>query len=481
MKNIKYSITVILSLFLMIGCTSDEEGFNYDQDRSYDVPAETLFANAQRELADQMTTPEVNLNPFRYFNQYWAATQYPTESRYNLTQRTVPDNLWTNLFRDVLGNLESAKKIVNQSPTGTEQKNKLAIIEILQVYTFQILVDTFGDIPYTEAINPTIVLPKYDNDSDIYPKLITRLDAAINNLNNSAGSFASGDIIYGGNVAKWRLFANSLKLKLGINLADVNTNLAKSTIESAFTGGVIVTNNNNAKFAYTASAPFYNPIYDQLVASNRNDFVASATIVNAMNLLNDPRISSYFAPRTSDNTYVGGINGAANIYANFSPISNKIKSPDFPGLLFEATEVNFYLAEAAARGYSVGNTADYYYSNAIRSSFEYYGLTATQATAYLAQPQVNYATAAGTYKQKIGTQAWIAFFNRPFEGWNSYRRLDSPTLVAANNAIPAAQGKVPIRFPYPVNESTVNRENLQAAITAMGGNTLQTRVFWDVN
>jgi len=111
MKKIKYSIAA-LSLFLAIGCTSEEDGFNNNKDRSYDVPAETLLTNAQKELTDQLITPEYNLNPFRYFVQYWAATQYPQESRYNITQRTVADNLWNNLYRDVLGNLETAKLVI---------------------------------------------------------------------------------------------------------------------------------------------------------------------------------------------------------------------------------------------------------------------------------------------------------------------------------------------------------------------------------
>jgi hypothetical protein len=485
MKKIKYSIAA-LSLFLAIGCTNDGDNFNNNTDRSYDVPAETLLANAQRELTDQMVTPEVNLNPFRFFVQYWAATQYPTESRYNLTQRTVPDNLWNNLFRDVLGNLESAKQVINQESVPTnadpatwqiQQDNKIAIIEIQQVYTFQILVDTFGDIPYSEALDPLNVLPAYDDDATIYPLLITRLDEAISQLNTTEGSFTSGDIIYSGDVEAWRLFANSLKVKLGINLADTNSSLAQSTIESAVTDGVILTNADNATFNYSGAAPFYNPLFAQLVASNRNDFVASETIVNKLTDLSDPRLAVYFSP--VEGTYIGGINGAANNASSFSAIGEQFRESNLPGILFEATEVNFYLAEAAARGYSVGGSAESYYNAAIESSFEFWGLS--DVATYLANPEVAYTTAAGDYKQKIGIQSWLAFFNRPFESWNSYRRLDVPSLTAATGAVAVAEGLVPIRFTYPAGEATVNGASLQAAIAAMGGNKLQTRVFWDVD
>jgi len=485
MKKIKYSIAA-LSLFLAIGCTNDAEDFNNNKDRSYDVPAETLLTNAQRELVDQMTTPEVNLNPFRFFVQYWAATQYPQESRYNLTQRTVPDNLWDNLFRDVLGNLETAKDVINQESRpnaiseadwAIQQSNKIAIVEILEVYTFQILVDTFGDIPYTEALDPINVLPKYDDDATIYPKLITRLDVAIAALDDTQSSFASGDLLYDGDVSGWKLFANSLKVKLGINLADVDDALARTTIESAVTAGVILTNADNTVFAYNA-APFYNPLYAQLVASNRNDFVASSTIVDKLNELSDERRSAYFSLK--DGAYVGGLNGGANTAANFSAIGEKFRVANYPATLFDAAEVNFYLAEAAARGYSVGGTAETFYNTGIETSFEFWGVSGSVA-AYLANPDVAYTTAEGDWKQKIGIQAWLALFNRPFEAWTSYRRLDVPSLIAATGAVPAAEGLVPIRFTYPINEFTVNRTNVEDAIDAMGGNKLQTRIFWDVD
>lgn len=467
------------AIFLLAGCTNDDPSFNNNQDRSYDVPAETLLANAERELADQLTTPEVNLNPFRYFTQYWAATQYPQESRYNITTRRIADNLWNNLYRDVLGNLESAKRVINENSeldAGARQ-NQLAIIEILQVYTFQVLVDTFGDVPYSEALDPNNVLPSYEDDAAIYPQLIERLDAALANLNEAEGTFTSGDIMLNGDVAHWRLFGNSLKVKLGINLAEVNSTLAQSTIESAVADGVIVSNDDNVAFSYSGAAPFYNPIYAQIVASNRNDFVASETIVNTMNTLNDPRRAVYFEERNGQ--YIGGVNGAGNNYFNFSAIGETLTEADFPALLMEATEINFYLAEAAARGYNVGGSAEQFYNTAITESFDFWGVSGVST--YLAQPEVAYTTAAGSWQQKIGTQEWIALFNRPFESWNAWRRLDYPQLTPATGAVPASGGMIPVRFTYPINEQTVNSANYLAASDAIGGNALTTHIFWDIN
>jgi len=487
MKKIIYSIT-ILSLF-MTGCVNDSVDFNENKDSAYTVPAATLFANSQKALADQLTSPSVNEGAiFRYFPQYLAATQYTTESRYRISSRSLGDTHWRILFATVLGGLESTKTIIPSevAPTGvsaaqfqSEQKNKLAIVDIFQIYTYQILVDSFGDIPYTESLDPnTNVLPKYDAAATVYSKLIVRLDAAIANLDTSNKSFSSGDIMYGGNVAKWKLFANSLKLKLGVNLIDTNVALAKSTIESAYNGGVITTNANNATFEYAVSAPNYNPIYENLVASNRNDFVPTATIVNAMNVLNDPRRTKYFTA-LPDGSYAGGKYGYTNTYNNFSHVNPILTAPEFPSQFMEATEVNFYLAEAASAGFSVGNTTQYYYDKAIIASFENWGI-GDQSAAYLLNPAVAFTTAPGaTAKEKIAKQEWIAFYNRGFESWTSYRRLDFPILLAPANAYSEAEGQVPKRLTYPINEQTVNGDNYKAAATNIGGDRLKTHIFWD--
>jgi hypothetical protein len=486
MKKIIYSIAM-LSLF-MTSCVNDAVDFNENKDAAYDVPAPTLFANSQKALTDQLTSPNVNEGSiFRYFPQYWSAVTYTTESRYRISSRSIADRHWRILYATVLGGLESAKQVIPTEPMPTgasptvfasEQQNKLAIIDIFEVYTYQILVDSFGDIPYSEAFVPTLnVLPKYDDAATVYTKLITRLDAAIANLDTSNGSFTKGDIIYAGDVAKWKLFANSLKVKLGVNLIDKYPALAKSTIESAYSSGVITTNDDNAVFNYAAFAPNYNPIYENLVAAGRNDFVPANTLVNAMNTLEDPRRAKYFTP--INGTYVGGKYGFTSSYNNVSHVNPNMTIPNYPSLLMEATEVNFYLAEAAANGLAVGNTAEYYYNAAITASFENWGI-ADQAPAYLLNPSVNFATAPGaTPEEKIANQEWIAFYNRGFEGWTAYRRLDFPVLVAPTNAYTEAEKEVPKRLTYPINEQTVNGDNWKKASTDIGGDKLKTHVFWD--
>lgn len=110
MKKI-FSILTISSLTILTGCVNGDEDFNNNQSQPYEVPTEPLFTNAQKELMDQMETPSVNLNVFRFFQHYLATTIYRNDARFNFTgTRKVPDNMWLALYTDVLGNLDEAKK-----------------------------------------------------------------------------------------------------------------------------------------------------------------------------------------------------------------------------------------------------------------------------------------------------------------------------------------------------------------------------------
>jgi hypothetical protein len=161
-------------------------------------------------------------------------------------------------------------------------------------------------------------------------------------------------------------------------------------------------------FYYLTTPPNVNPIWTNLVQSGRNDFVPANTLVNKMNDLDDPRRPFYFS-LDPNGGYSGGIYGSGNTFANFSHASDMTLEPDFQSVIMDYEEVEFYLAEAVERGMSVSGTAEEHYNNAVTASILYWGGTQQQANTYLAQPDVNYATAAGDWKQKIGTQSWIGF------------------------------------------------------------------------
>ncbi|HSF46126.1 MAG TPA: SusD/RagB family nutrient-binding outer membrane lipoprotein, partial [Chitinophagaceae bacterium] len=176
--------------------------------------------------------------------------------------------------------------------------------------------------------------------------------------------------------------------------------------------------------------------------------------------------------------YTGGNYGQSNNYARYSKPSTKITAPDFPGLLMDYSEVEFLLAEAASRGFGVEGTAEEHYNKAITASIEYWGGTEEQAKAYLSQPGVAWSTAEGDWKEKIGVQKWIALYNRGFDAWTEWRRLDYPELTPPPGM---DQEDIPVRFTYPVLEQNLNTVNYEAAAGAIGGDVISTRLFWDLN
>ncbi len=480
----KILLILLIPMLVLTACKKDLTSINVDPKAPPTVPSATLFTNAQHTLINTLTSSNVNLNIFRLVDQYWQEVTYTDESNYDLNQRSIPQNMWNSLYRDVLEDLERSKTLVPEdlypplSPAALAklQANKIAMADILEVYTYYYLVTTYGNIPYTDALNiEATTAPKYDDQKTVYYALLTRLDADIAALDNSQEGFGSADVIYGGHIDSWKLFANSFKLKMGITIADFDDAKAKAVVESAVAAGVFTSNADNAVFQYLPAPPNTNPIWVDLVQSGRKDFVAAKTIVNAMVALNDPRIPLYFTTDFAGG-YSGGNPGASSNYTTFSKPSTAIIQPTFPAVFLSYDEVEFDLAEAVARGYNVGGTAMMHYNNAITASIIYWGGTSTDAIAYLAQPSVNYLTAMGTYKQKIGIQKWIALYNRGWDAWIEIRRLDYPQIVAPASALSA----FPVRYTYPINEQNLNKANYDAAATAIGGDKVTTKLFWDL-
>ncbi|SEB78242.1 Starch-binding associating with outer membrane [Tenacibaculum sp. MAR_2009_124] len=476
----KYIISAICLMIAFTSCEVDES-LNIDTKSPSTVPASGLFTNGVRNLFDLMNSTSVNNNVFRLYAQYFAQTTYPDESQYNQVTRNIGGSIWNTLYRDVLQDLKGAKELLAKEASidatlQTDLPNKLGIINFVEVYAYSILVDTFGNIPYTEALDPLNPTPAYDDAETIYTDLLTRLDDAISKIGTGAGFSSAQDPIYQGDVNKWKKAAISLKLRLAMRIADSNPALSQQKAEEAASAGPILSNNDNFGIKYLSSAPNTNPLWVALVQSGRNDFVAANTLVDAMNPLNDPRLSSYYEMLSG--IYTGGTYGSANSPGGASAISNLMKQPDLVGNIITAAEVNFLLAEAAARSYTVSNTIEEYYNAGITTSILEWEKSAAEATAYLTQASVAYTTAAGDWKQKIATQKWIAMYNNGFEGWTTWRVFDQPTLN-----IPAGMtsADIPTRFLYPVSEATLNGAQYSSASSAIGGDTKTNKLFWDIN
>lgn len=470
----KILIVFSVSLFILGSCTKDLTSLNNDPKNPTSVPSYTLFSSAQKNLADALSSPNVNLNIFRLLAQQWTETTYTDESNYDLNQRNIPRGWWNTFYRDVLKNFDEAKKLIPTDVTNAAQaKNEIAMADIMQVFAYYHLVTTFGDIPYSEALDYTKTRPKYDDAKTVYADLLKRLDADIAALNTGASSFGSADLLYGGDVASWKKFAYSFKLKLGILLADSDPATAKTVVEAA-APNVFTANSNNAVFSYMSAPPNTNQIWVNLVQSGRKDFVGANTLVNALKDVSDPRLSLFFT-KDANGDYSGGIYGASNNYATFSKPSDKVTAPDYPLTLLSYSEIEFILAEALERGYNVPGTALAHYNNAVTASVTEWGGSVSDATTYLLLPSVNYLTATGTYKQKIGTQKWFALYNRGYDAWTEWRRLDYPQLVAPASALTP----IPLRYTYSVDEQNINTVNYNSAATAIGGDKVTTKLFFD--
>ena len=464
----------ILLIFTLVlaSCASDEayEDLNKNPNAPAEVTDSQLFVLATNSLTDFIESTNVNVNNFRLYAQYWTQTQYTDEANYEMQNREIPYYMFSEFYRDVLGDLKNAANL-------TSDGVKNAQIELLSVYAWQILVDAFGDVPYTEALNAegenAVLAPKYDHDEVIYTDLIARAKAAVAGLSGSDSGYTSDDLIFSGSKAAWTKFGNSLLVKLGSRLFDQNSTEAKSLIEGHYAAG-IASNSDNAYIQFEGAPPNTNPLWEDLVQSGRQDFIPADTFVDAINTLNDPRADKFFDPTSKiSGVYKGGPYGTSTPFNDNSHISQTLYAPDFRGVLMDYAEMSFILAEAANRGFSVGGTAAEHYENGIKASMDEWKVDAADATAYLANVDVAFATAAGTDKEKIAKQFWIAMYNRGFEGWTVYRLFDAPTLQNSGTLnLP-----VPKRYTYPQSEQTINGDNVDAA---NGGNDKQqTPIFWD--
>ncbi|MBE0648877.1 MAG: SusD/RagB family nutrient-binding outer membrane lipoprotein [Bacteroidales bacterium] len=476
MKNI---VAIILTFLVLASCTKLEE-LNVNIKDPTNVPGESLFTGAQLRLATVMVTPNVNRNIFRMFVQQWTETTYIDEANYDIVTRPIPGNFWDILYRDVLMNLKQSAIVLNETGTlpgdaASVLTNKLAVVEVMTVYSYAVLVETFGNVPYTEALDDAVLLPKYDDGLTIYKDLITRLSAAIASMDLAQGSMGGADNMFHGDMGMWHKFANSLKLRMGVVLFAADAATATTAITEAIASGVIGSNDDNALMAFMSSQPNNNPVNENLVLSGRNDFVAANTLVDVMNDLADPRLPLYFTTAGDPPVYVGGLYGESNDYSQFSHVAPPLLEATYPADFFDYAEVEFLLAEAAENGVAVGGTAEQHYNAGIRASILFYGGTDAEADAYLADPKVAYATAAGTWQQKIGIQKWIALYNRGFESWTAWRILNFPALVPP----PDAESVVPLRLTYPTAEQTLNGANRAAAAAAIGGDDVGTRLFFD--
>ena len=477
--------TAVLS-FIFTSCSKDlTEKFNVDTKSPEAVPAGMLFANAQKDMARYLASPNVNDNTMKLWAQHWTQTTYTDESNYELTERNINGRTFNKLYADVLRDLMEARNGVeiDEFATEGEKNTQNAMIDVMEVFTYQTLVDVFNDVPYSEAIQLVDNLaPAYDDAESIYRDLISRLDKDIEVLGGGAsGAFAGYDLIYGGDVGAWTSFAHSIKLRMAIRMADVDDASARTWATEAI-DGAFSSSADDARFYFESSAPNTNPLWEDLVQSGRTDYIASKTLADAMNSTMDPRRSAFFRNLGSDsasgdmNVVLGNPHGAGGSYANFSQPSDMLENPTLNSPYITFTEVEFLRADAAAR-WGIGGSASDHFNNAVAASTSEWGTPVTSADSMFSAT-VDYdaqLSAGKTWKEVIGTQKWIAMYNQGNEAWNTWKLYDFPVMAVAAEAGTTP----PTRYNYSVDEYSVNGSNASAANG--GSDDRFDKVFWDVN
>lgn len=497
-------------VFMLSACDLTE--LNENPNESADVSTPNLLANAQQYLAETYWKDYAGGFWVRYA-QYWTTNQYTDADRYRFPTRRpgANDANWSRFYL-ALNDLEEIKRINRQTPEDAAgfgpAENQIAVAQVMQAFTWQMMTDMWGPIPFEEALRGREegnFNPSYSSQEDIYLALIDSLTAASNMIDTSAPTMASGDLVYGGDMEQWKKLANALKMRIAIRMADVNSSAAQSAIQEALDAGALESNDDNAAIPFASSQPYLNPYYEQYEVTGRDDWAATATVLDVMNATEDPRRGAYYSdadPDTPGGQYNGFPYGVSSDNAvslfnagNYSRPSDRVRGePTAPAFIMFYDEVLFTLAEAAERWGVGSQTAEQYYEDAIAASLEYWGVTDQGAIDdYIANVPYDNSNdwvvqedGHGEWRQTLGTQKWLALYMQGMQGWAEVRRLDLQEVLHVPEDNPGRDSfgcDFPLRMEYPNNEAAVNGENRDAAVgDYLGGADSQgSALWWDVN
>lgn len=463
--------------FYLISCTKGFEKLNMDPARPTEVTPSSIITGIEKTASDILYSTPVGGLVGMLYAQYWAQTQNESQTQYQLDENST-NQLWRS-YSIPLSNIQELIRINEKNP-GPGSKNQNAIAEILGVWIFHCLTDAYGNIPYSQALKgqELILTSPYDDSRNVYEALIQKLDLQIQALDAAAPSFSTGDIIYNGNPAKWKMLANSLKVRIGLRMSEANAGGAKQIIQNAVSG-VFQSVADEAKFAYLPNPPDQFPVNDFATTQNQN-FVSS-TLINYLIETNDPRLSAYADPAAATGTFKGkpyGL-GAFTDINEYSLPSRKAFSASFPGFIMSYSELQFALAEAVEREYITGD-AEAYFENGVRSSMKFWGVSDADIQTYLDNNPYDPAK----WKDVIGTQKWLSLYNQGLQGWFERNRLNfnkpdgSAFFIAPTTILDPSVTFVPFRMRYPISEKSTNRTNYEAAAQAIGGDKLGTKLWW---
>jgi Starch-binding associating with outer membrane len=482
----KKIVITFLGILFFTACEKDFEEINKDPNNPVVVSTADLLAGSERSLMKYLFGMNDEWG-FAYiphvYMQFWAATLYTNIDRYE----DIPYD-FTEFYTYSLNDLQHIITLNTNEETAQNaaldgpNENQIAIARILKAYAFHNITDIWGSIPYSQALKGgEDFTPLYDDQEFIYRDIIKELTEAVAQINEEAGN-VEGDIIYGGDMASWKLFANSLKLRLGMRLTKVDPATAETVVKEALSAGVFASQGDNALYSYLASAP-NNSAWNQQYEFGAPEYACSSVLVDKLKAFNDPRLEVYAQPSEATGEYVGMPYGISNAvaggigYSNVSLPGVRILAAEEPAILMSYAEVLFLQAEAAARGWTT-NDAKTLYIEAIAASMDYWGIQLDDAAfnAYVEQEGVAFDPLQ--FEKSIGEQKWISLYTQGPEAWSEWRRLGFPILQPAVEAV--ANREIPRRKGYPYSEFNLNRENYNAAIAVQGPDVMDTRLWWDM-
>jgi len=528
---------IILGGLALLGtttsCQKDFEEINTNPNRPQQALPTALFNGSTKLFLKNTRNYTTSGMMFRSWMQYTAQDTYTKESRF-LYRDYAGDYLWrypyqvAGGYKDII-DLNTDPKTKELMATYGKSENQIAAARIMLAYTFALLVETFGDVPYYSYGSPNperfqalqlekYISPVYATQKEIYTDLLKELKEAAAQIVSDSYVFKEGDYIFE-TPDKMRRFANSLRLRLAIRLKDVSDTelrtLAQQSIDELKAGTAVMQSEaDTVELQFDSDDTNPAPIYKEYFVSNRVDYSPSNSFVQLLkgqrgNFGVDPRLQKYFAPKgltkyqardgrytESDNLndYIGMPYGLDESMADFqfksgvavSFFSSRILQPNYAEVFMEYSEVCFLLSEA--NGWD--NT---WYKKGVEASMKKWGVNSTKITNFL-------NTIPAANEENVLTQKYIALYMNPNEAWAEYRRTGYPhTLIKVNEEtdlnIPTEAGQtkykfeslvadltdIPERLFYPVAYKVINEANYQNALKSMQMTTdiLTKRLIFD--
>ncbi len=494
MKRSILSLAIILSAFL-ISCTDDFEEINTRQDAVNRVDPGIMF-NPILQNPTRNYQRNINLYP-DLFAQYWANTISGFESpRYEYVDGWI-GNRWREFYTQTLAEANTLIGWYGEDPAYT---NALAQLDIWMVAEWARIAQIYGDLPYFGAGMGENVA--YNSEQEIYYDLFDRLTAAVNTIDSSdLSQYAYStdvDLIYRGDLEKWKRFGNSLRLRLAMRLANVDPSKAQAEASAAVTAGVMMSNDDSAILPLW-NAGFYDYLHQ--MGFNWDNIRISKTFADLMynqSGSEDPRASILLAyesgsPLEGSGTLQGLVNGYDLVPENGNDFATLNLDSGYAGYVRDGnvfnmtmpimfhSEVAFLKAEAALRGWIPGD-ANALYQEGIQASMDYVGVDPALAADYInAVPAIAGADEA-SLKQLI-TQKYIANFPNGEEAWADFRRTDYPDITlpidgVSSSASVAADTWVK-RVRYPDAAHNFESEFMPASRNTIPMDRMDIKLWWD--